>query len=106
MINLSRETRFAADANRFLHAFDQLIAFAAHVGRVLTLVLRRDLAQLDQLFGFRKERGRINQGRRDAERPGLHLAPHQLPHLVELFRRRWFVFQADNVFADRGRADE
>src|SRR5205085_12696314 len=41
-----------------------------------------------------------------AERAGFHLAAHQFAHLVELRRRRRLVFEADDVFADRRRADE
>ena len=106
MIDLDRQSGFATDAHCFLHAFDQLIAFAAHVRRVFALIFGSDLAELDQLFSLGKESGRIDQGRRDAERAGFHLAPHQLAHLIELRGRRWFVFQANDVFPDRGRADE
>ena len=47
MIDLDRETGFATDAHCFLNALDQLIAFAAHVGRVFALVLGGDFAQFD-----------------------------------------------------------
>ena len=47
-------------------------------------VLRRDLAQLDQLVGRRVERRRVDQRRADAERALLHRLPHERAHLVEL----------------------
>ena len=106
MIDLDRQSGFATDAHRFLHAFDQLIAFAAHVRRVFALIFGSDLAELDQLFSLGKESGRIDQGRRDAERPGFHLAPHQLTHLIELHSRRRFVFQANDVLANSRRANK
>ena len=60
MIDFDRETGFAADAHGFLHAFDQLIALAAHVGGVLALVFRGDFAQFDQFFGLGEKGGRID----------------------------------------------
>ena len=106
MIDFDRETGFATDAHCLLHAFDQLIAFAAHMRRVLATVFRRNLTQLDQLVSLGKESRRIDQRGRDAERAGFHFAPHQLAHLIELRRSRRFVFEADDVFANRGCADK
>ena len=77
-----------ADPHQFVERFEQLVSFAPHVRDVFALVFRRDFAQLDQLFGFRVKRRRINQRRADAERPGFHFFPHQLAHFVELLRRR------------------
>ena len=69
-------------------------------------VLRRDLAQLDQFLGRGVEGRRVDQRRADAERARLHLLADQASHLVELFRRRLAVLEADHVLADGRRADE
>ena len=88
VINLRRNVRFAADPQQFVERFEQLIPFAAHVRDVFALIFRGDLAQLDQLFGFRIKRRRINQRSADPERARFHFLAHELAHLVELLRRR------------------
>src|SRR5207253_9204349 len=40
------------------------------------------------------------------QRARLHLFANEFAHLIELFRRRLFIFETDHVFANRGRADE
>ena len=106
VINLGRNVRFARDAHELVERFQQLISFAAHVRDVFALVFGRDFAQLDQLLGLRVERRRINERCADAERARLHFLAHELAHLLELLRRRRLVFEADDVLANRGRADE
>ena len=95
-----------ADAQQFVDRFEQLISFAAHVRDVFALIFRGDLAELDQLLGLRIKRRRINQRRADPERARFHFLADELAHFIELLRRRLFVLKADDVFANRGRADE
>ena len=106
MIYLGGQTGFTADAKRLFDSLNQLIAFAPHVHRVLALILRRDLAEFDQLLCLCEERRRIDESGGNAERARFHLASHELTHLLELGRRRWFVVEADDVLANGGRADE
>ena len=106
MINLRRNIRFPADPQQFVDCLQQLVPFAPHVRNVFALIFRRDFAQLDQLLGLGVKRRRINQRGADPERARFHLLPDELPHLLELFRRRLFVFEANDKIADRGRADE
>ena len=86
--------------------FDQPIALAADVRDVLAAVLRGHLAQLDQFLGARVERRRVDQRRADPERALFHLLTHERAHLVELSRRGLPILEADDVLADRRRADE
>ena len=82
VIDLGRDARLAADANQLVDRFDQPVALAAHVRDVLAAVLRRDLAQLDQLLGRGVEGRRVDQRRADAERARFHLLPHERAHLA------------------------
>ena len=51
VVDLGRDLRLAADADQLVDRFEQAVPLAAHVRDVLAAVLRRDLAQLDQLLG-------------------------------------------------------
>ena len=73
---------------------------------VFALVFGRDFAELDELIGPGIKGRRINQRRANAERAGFHFPPNEFAHLIELPRRRRFIFESDHVFADRGRADK
>src|SRR5206468_2985460 len=42
----------------------------------------------------------------NAKRAGFHLLPDELAHFIHLLRRGLLVFEADNVLANRGRADK
>jgi hypothetical protein len=76
VIELGRNVRFACDPQQFVKRFEQLISFAAHMRNVFALVFCGDLAQLDQLFSFRKKRRRINQRSADPECAGFHFFAH------------------------------
>src|SRR5262249_26101268 len=102
VVNLRRNLGFAADADRLVDGLQQPLAFATHVRDVLPLVLRRDLAQFDQLLGVSVIGGGVFQRRRDAERFIAHLAFDQLLHLLYLVGVWLLVFQAEHVFT-RGR---
>ena len=73
---------------------------------VFALVFRGDLAKLDQLLGLRVKGGWINQRSANPQRARFHFLAHQLAHLVELFRRRLFIFEPDHVLTNRRRTDE
>jgi hypothetical protein len=60
MINLDGNVRFSRDPQQFIERLEQLISFAPHVRDVFALILCRDFAQLDQLFGFRVKGRRID----------------------------------------------
>ena len=106
MIELRRNVRFTRDMQEFVECFEQSIPFAAHVRDIFALVFRGDFAKLDQLFGLRVERRRVNERAANAERAGFHLLPDELAHFIHLLRRGLLVFEADNVLANRGRADK
>ncbi len=106
VINLRRNASFLADPQQLVERLQQLVPFAPHVRNVFALILRGDLAELDQLLGLRVKRRRINQRRADPERARFHFLADKLAHLLELFRSRLFVFEADDEIADGGRADE
>ena len=76
------------------------------MGNVFALVPGRYLAELDQLFSLGIECRRIYQRRSDAQRARFHFFPHEFAHLIELLRGWLFVFEADDVFTNRGCANE
>ena len=106
VINLGRDSSLPADPQQLVDRFEQLVPFAPHVRDVFALIFRGDFAELDQLLGLGVKRRRINQRRADPERARFHFLADQLAHLLELLRRRLFVFEANDVIANRGRADE
>ena len=106
MINLRRNSRFAADPDQLIERFKQPVSFAAHVRDIFALIFRRHFAQLDQLIGFRIKRRRINQRCADAKRACFHFLTNEFAHLIELLRCRRFVFEPDHVLANRRRSDE
>lgn len=61
MINLGGDVRCSGDPQQFIHRFQQLVAFTAHMRYVHAVILCRDFAQFDQFFGARVEGGGVDQ---------------------------------------------
>ena len=105
VIDLRGQAGLTADPDQFVDRFEQAVALAAHVRDVLAAVLRRHLAQLDELLGAGVRGRRVDQRRSDPERARFHFPAHELPHAIELLRRRLLVFESNHVLAD-GRGAE
>src|SRR5262249_61664993 len=83
---------------------EQRVRLAPHVRDVLALVLRGDLAELDELLRGRVVARGIDEGRADPERARLHLLADEVAHRVELRRRRVALVESDDVRAKRRRS--
>src|SRR5690606_7498787 len=70
------------------------------------VVFRSGFRKRDELRRLRIERRRVDQGRTDTEGALLHRLAYQRLHLFEFRLRGIAVFEADDVLADRGRANE
>jgi hypothetical protein len=106
MIDFRRCARAARDFDELVDAFQQPVAFRAHVADVAAAALRRLGRQRNQLVGLGKGCRRIDQRGADAERAFLHRLPHQRAHPLELLRGGVDIGLAKLVLADGGCADE
>src|SRR5262249_57396848 len=100
----ARRPGLGADADELVPRLEHRVRLAPHVRDVLALVLRGDLAELDELLRGRVVARGIDEGRADPERARLHLLADEVAHRVELRRRRVALVESDDVRAKRRRS--
>ena len=72
MGNMHRQFGFAADATHLIHRLENISALAPHMADVNTSVFRDCSRQVNQLIGFGKSTGKINQTGGHSQRPIVH----------------------------------
>ncbi len=106
VVDLGRDVGLAGDRDQLVDRLEQVVPFAPQMRDVHSAVLAGFGGQRDQLLRVRVEARCVDEGRADAERPFPHRFGHQLPHPVELGRRRIAVLVAELVNPHGRRADE
>ena len=84
MRNLQAHTGFFRHMESFLHRFDHVVAFVAHMGGVITAIGPDGIDHLHQLFGGGITAGGIDQAGADAVGTILHGLCRQITHLPDL----------------------